>query len=470
MLLAQNTTPIIGTCAKLLGKVMEWIYVIFSGLGIENIGLCIIIFTLLVKIILFPLQYKQQKFSKLSKLMNPEIQAIQAKYKGKRDNESMMKMNEETRAVYEKYGTSPTGSCLQLLIQLPILFSLYYIISSIPSYVPQVEKYYEPVSNAVYSDYEIFEGMNKAYDEHFLKDGENDEYSFVDKYLESFEKAEGTSEITDVLAKYSTEQWNNIIKSYKNIDGMAEKLATLSDEDWKDAVEDKDLREDIITMVKDGTVSDNLKGKEESIKESKNEIMRIYKFGPINLSLTPSSMMGIALLIPILSFLTQVISMKISMANTDMSGMEDNPMASSMKTMNIVMPIMSGFIAYRVPAGLGLYWVSNGFIQIISQLILNSYFKKTDIQDIIDKNVEKMNKKKAKMNINAERVTQAANINTKSIKTKANANVNTKSNSNSKSGSKGNNSNNTENKKVNYKKGSMAEKANLVQSYNNKKK
>ena len=127
-ILTQNSAPIIGWCAKLLGKVMEGIYLLFSkGLNIENIGLCIIMFTLIVKLLMIPLTVKQQKFSKLSTLMNPELQEIQKKYKGKRDNESMIKMNEETQAVYEKYGTSPTGSCLQLLIQMPIMFSLYYL-------------------------------------------------------------------------------------------------------------------------------------------------------------------------------------------------------------------------------------------------------------------------------------------------------------------------------------------------------
>ena len=61
--------------------------------------------------------------------MQPEIQAIQKKYKGKQDQESMMKMNVETKAVYEKYGTSMTGGCLPMLIQLPIMFALYRVMS-----------------------------------------------------------------------------------------------------------------------------------------------------------------------------------------------------------------------------------------------------------------------------------------------------------------------------------------------------
>ena len=73
-----------------------------------------------------PLTIKQQKFSKLQSKMNPELQAIQKKYKDKRqDQAAMMKMNEETQAVYQKYGVNPMGSCLQLIIQMPILFALY---------------------------------------------------------------------------------------------------------------------------------------------------------------------------------------------------------------------------------------------------------------------------------------------------------------------------------------------------------
>ena len=62
-------------------------------------------------LLMMPLTIKQQKFSKLSAKMNPELQAVQAKYKNRKDNDSMMAMNMETKAIYAKYGVSPTGSC-----------------------------------------------------------------------------------------------------------------------------------------------------------------------------------------------------------------------------------------------------------------------------------------------------------------------------------------------------------------------
>lgn len=121
---------------------MDLLFRFTSSVGILNIGLCIILFTLVVKILMFPLTIKQQKSSKLMTVMQPEIQAIQNKYKGKTDNESMMKMNVETKAVYEKYGTSMTGGCLQLVIQLPILLALYRVIYNIPAYVSSVKTYF----------------------------------------------------------------------------------------------------------------------------------------------------------------------------------------------------------------------------------------------------------------------------------------------------------------------------------------
>ena len=82
-----------------------------------------------------PLQIKQQKFSKLSSVMQPELQKIQKKYKDKKDQASMQKMQEETQLVYQKYGVSPTGSCVQLLIQFPVLMALWQVIYKIPGYV-----------------------------------------------------------------------------------------------------------------------------------------------------------------------------------------------------------------------------------------------------------------------------------------------------------------------------------------------
>ena len=137
--------PIIKQIAWLLGQVMNGIFNVLSAIGIENIGVCIIIFTIIVYTLMIPLTIKQQKFSKMSAVMQPEIKKIQKKYEGKKDQASMMKQQEEINMVYEKYGTSMSGGCLPMLIQMPILFALYQVIQNIPAYVGSVKAVFEGV-------------------------------------------------------------------------------------------------------------------------------------------------------------------------------------------------------------------------------------------------------------------------------------------------------------------------------------
>ncbi len=456
-LLTQNSTPIIGWCASILGKVMQALYALFCMIGVENIGLCIIIFTLLIKLVLFPMALKQQKFSKLSTLMNPELQAIQKKYQGKRDNASMMKMQEETQAVYEKYGTSPTGSCLQMLIQMPILFSLYYIISNIPAYVPQVQEYYTPVSEVICDDYEYF-----GYFDEIVTEDKELKYDYVSNVVKDFEKTDGKNKkVIDVLARYSNKQWSDLEKSYNNMEKLVDELKSYSDSDWEKIAkkykgDEKEKFNDFVEVIKDDEQSAELlksySDSIESIDSAKNKIMKIYAFGPINLTQSPMSTMGWAILIPLLSFLTQWYSTRLSFKNSEMP--QDNPMASSMKMMTTIMPLFSLFIALSVPAGLGLYWAISGLFQIIQQLALNNYFKKVDVNDIIAKNVEKANKKKAKQGYVAKQVINAANTNTKSISNNVKVNGNKES----------------VNKKGKIKSGSMAEKANMVKAFDERNK
>lgn len=150
ILATKNSTPIIGQISVVMGWIMNGIYKFLDGLfGIQNLGLCIIIFSILIYLFMTPLQIKQQKFSKLSSVMQPELMKIQKKYQNKKDQVSMQKMQEETSAVYQKYGVSPTGSCVQLLIQLPILWSLWHVIQNIPAYVGSVKSVLDGVASQI---------------------------------------------------------------------------------------------------------------------------------------------------------------------------------------------------------------------------------------------------------------------------------------------------------------------------------
>ena len=102
-----------------------------------------------------------------------------------------------------------------------------------------------------------------------------------------------------------------------------------------------------------------------------------------------------ALSIPLLAGLSQWYSTKLMTANQPKQA-DDAPGASMMKSMNITMPLMSVFFCFSFAAGIGLYWVAQSVFTIIQQVGINSYLKKVDIDDLVQKNLEKTNKKRAK--------------------------------------------------------------------------
>ena len=140
-LLSAANWPIVGFLCKILGKVMNFIYTFLDGvMPTDNglVGLSIIIYTIIVYMCMLPMTINQQKTSRLTAVINPEVQAIQKKYRNKKDQASVMKQNEEIQQVYDKYGASMMGGCLPMLIQLPFLFALYPVIYDIQLYVPAI--------------------------------------------------------------------------------------------------------------------------------------------------------------------------------------------------------------------------------------------------------------------------------------------------------------------------------------------
>ena len=135
VVLTKSSMPIVKWVAEILGLLMNGIFYVISAIGMPNVGLAIIIFTVILLMAMMPMQIKQQRFSKLNTIMQPELNRIRNKYKGKNDQVTQQKIVDETNAVYAKYGVSPMGSCVQLLIQMPVLFALYQVIYKIPGYI-----------------------------------------------------------------------------------------------------------------------------------------------------------------------------------------------------------------------------------------------------------------------------------------------------------------------------------------------
>lgn len=430
ILLTQDTGKILGPISKLLGYIMEGIFFVIDKIGIPNIGLAIILFTIVMYLLLMPLTIKQQKFSKLSAKMNPELQAVQAKYKNRKDNDAMMAMNMETKAIYAKYGVSPTGNCLQLIIQMPILFALYRVINNMPAYVDKIKEAFFPLVDNL---------IAQAGSTEFIKT-----FSQAGYYGKQFENESFVNGVTtyvqntfiDVLNKASTAEWLSI----------KDKFPSLS--------EDVDHTLGLLNQY------NNFMGL--NIGNSPSYIVKE------SISTGSYLMILAAISIPVLSAVTQWINVKLMPqqdVQSDNKNDTQNTMMQSMKTMTMMMPIMSAVFCYTLPAGLGLYWVAGAVVRSIQQVVINKHIDKLDLDEIIKKNEVKAKKKMEKAGVKAEQMAAYANMNTKKVSTAAKAASTPSMTAEEKEEAV---RKSTEYYNKNAKPGSMMSKANMVKQYNEK--
>jgi YidC/Oxa1 family membrane protein insertase len=308
IVLTANNGAILGPIAKFLGWIMNGIYLgMYKLFGIENVGLCIILLTLLIYLCMLPLTIKQQKFSKLSQKMQPELQAVQAKYKNKKDQASMQAMQEETQLVYEKYGVSPTGSCVQLLIQFPILMALYRVFYNVPAYVTAVKGTFTGLVDGIIATDGYVDTMTSLVTDYKVTTSSAIMSTNVADKLSAASDTTLSNYIIDILYKLPSDAWNKLYEVFPNL-----------------------------TSQIDSTLS---------------HVNRFNYFIKLNISDTPWYIMKtnaashhygfviLALLIPVVSYLTQVVNIK--MMPTQAGNNQNDQMAQQMKTMNTMMPLVS---------------------------------------------------------------------------------------------------------------------------------
>ena len=175
--------------AIVLGGFLDIIFNGLSAMGISKIGVAIVVITFLIKLAMLPLTFSQQKTAKINQLMQPEIKAVKGKYKGRNDTVSMQRQQEEIKAVYEKYGISQTGGCVQLLIQIPILFALFQVFRNIPLYVNKIKVPLLGVFGAIQGDSNFLSIMN-------------DKFGGVNW--------EAQDDALNALNAFSADQWNSL--------------------------------------------------------------------------------------------------------------------------------------------------------------------------------------------------------------------------------------------------------------------
>lgn len=289
-----------------------------------------------------------------------------------------MKMQEETKAVYAKYGVSPSGSCLQLLIQMPILFALYRVIYAIPAYVPQVKAAYTTLINKlVYMNgsAEFMQTLSSA--KYFSKQFNNKNFTY--------ETAEGIQYISntfiDVLNRASTKDWVALRERFSILgEDISNTIATLN-------------RYNLFLGL--------------NIAYSPWETIKLqwasdYKNWWIIIA---------AVMVPVLAAATQWLNLKLTpqASNPNGGNDQDNPMMSSMKMMNNLMPLMSAFFCFTLPIGMGIYWIAGAVIRSIQQVAINKYIDSMDFDKIIEKNSKKYEEKLKKKGTLTSGISQKIN-------------------------------------------------------------
>nr|WP_287972342.1 YidC/Oxa1 family membrane protein insertase [Blautia sp.] len=387
VLLTKSTMPIVNWVAEVLGWLMNGIY----SIGVHNLGLCIIIFTLIIYAFMTPLQIRQQKFAKMNAVMSPELQKIQKKYRGKKNQASQMKMQEETMAIYEKYGVSPTGSCLQMLIQMPIFFALYQVIIKIPGYISGIRGVFD---SAVAHITDV-----KGYSQIIL--------NFVQqhKITNAYLPTEGTltdNQVVDFLYALSPSQWDQLADVNK-FQGFADVL--------NQAADTLHPMQNFLGL----NIADNPWALIQSGWSSHSYLLIIA-----------------AILIPVLAWATQVLNMKLiqtesNPANNGNGG--SSTMEATMKSMNMIMPLFTAFICFTFPVGIGIYWIIGAVIRSVQQLIINRRLNNMDMDEFIRKNKEKMDKKRAKRGVTTQNISQQAKMSVRNIEEPKRKTIAEKSNS-----------------------------------------
>ena len=303
-----------------MGFIIKFIYDF-----VQNYGLAIILFTIVIKMILLPLNIKSQKSMRKQQKIQPYIMELQEKYKN-----DQQKLQQEMMKVYKNNNVSMTGGCLPMLIQFPILIGLYQVIQRPLQYMLGV----------------VWEG---AYDEILhLRDAAANLVTSIPGIMGNYAGAEPLNIWNQ--GQIFISKWAAAVGTQgSTLDGVA----GMAQHPW--VVNFDFLGLDLSTVPGDA----------------------------FNHAISSGAWMGLIIfIIPLLAVISSVVSMKISQIQAGQNNSANNQANQMNKTMNLIMPIMTGFFTIILPAGLGLYWIISSVVQIVQQLAVNYYLEKKG-EDIV---------------------------------------------------------------------------------------
>lgn len=325
--IANQPGRIIGPIANLLGMLCNFLFNMVSGVFESGaLGVTIILFTIIVRIILLPFAWYSSRSMAKMRVIQPEMKKIQDKYKGKADMDSKQKMQVEISELQRKNGANPMNGCLPLLIQMPIIFALFAVLNRVYVYIEGIGNIYTQLADILVN----VDGIGAKMES--IITGMPTLKKFVEK---GFDLAFDDN-FREVLSKMAQKDWLALLQQLP-----AQTVNALT-----------------------------------PILERKENIE--YFLG-INLVERPAAL-SFSIIVPLLSGATTFL--QTWLMNKEQGTPADEQAAMTQRYMLIAMPLMLGFMAFTLPAGLGLYWTVGNIFQIGQQYafgrILNPKKEKKD--------------------------------------------------------------------------------------------
>ncbi len=305
---------------------------------IPNYALALLIFTLIMKLLLFPFGIKQQKNMLRQAKLRPKEQAIRKRYAGRDDKVTQQKIQEEVMKLYQEENYNPAAGCLPMILQLVIIFALYGVIQRPLTYVTDYAK--DDIKEIGVAVVQLYNEYPDDFDASGLPKG------YVDKFIKPQAEKAVETEDEEGNKQYDYSKVGNPLSGNNEVNLV------------------RVVRDNYDILAEKGFLPENV-----SMKTLPDFTIFGGKF---DLSSTPSTgSFNWLWLIPLLTFLFTFGSMKINkklMYQPPTAQSAD--MGCSMKIMDYMMPLMSTFITFSVPAIIAVYWIYNNIFSTIQQLVL----------------------------------------------------------------------------------------------------
>jgi YidC/Oxa1 family membrane protein insertase len=341
---------IVGPIAWLFGTILSFMFDVAYWITPNNsLGFAIIMLTLVAMTMLLPLNVKAQKSMIKMQKLNPEIEKIKAKYGGKNDTETKQKISQETQALWAKHKVNPLGSCLPMLIQMPLFFGLLYIMNQSFQYITVLTTLYNDISTAIIAVPGFMDIVRPLADPYIPAAWVTNGHTLAGIFNglvagganpdAAIQMALDTLNTTDVIVLGLPEHMSRVLDRF-NQDDWNTMLAQIGN-----------LQPDYLPRVQGYF----------------DQMQRIEFF--FGLSLKENSGWRLpGIIIPILAVIT---TMATSWLSQQVNKAKDQQAKTMQTVMMTVMPLFMGFITVSFPAGVGLYWITSNLYRLVQQIVMN---------------------------------------------------------------------------------------------------